>query len=121
MKLVINREKWYRGAGSYESKLLRPSDGKMCCLGFYCMELGYKKEQISGAGTPASSFLDPIKRPDWLVNNDGKGPLVSGSCAQLITTNDDEYISEKEREAAITAEFGENGVEVEFVGGEPAP
>ena len=121
MKLTIDREKWYRGSGPEGSKLLRSEDGLMCCLGFYCMELGYEKEEIVGLGTPASSLLGPIKRPDWLVNNDGKGPLVSGSCGQLITTNDDEYISEKEREAAITTEFGVNGVEVEFVGGEPTP
>lgn len=35
MKVIIDRTKWYRGQGSIGSSLLRPTDQKMCCVGFF--------------------------------------------------------------------------------------
>ena len=132
MKLIIDREKWYRGAGPYESKLLRPSDGKMCCFGFYLLALGYKKNEILGVGSPCSASIDPSKRPAWLVADsaqpskfDPPGSLQDAWSSKdthfLIRTNDYSDISEEKRESRIAEVFGENGVEVEFVGGEPKP
>jgi hypothetical protein len=40
MKFVIDRSKWLRGEGTGDSFLLRPSDGKMCCVGQMCKQLG---------------------------------------------------------------------------------
>jgi hypothetical protein len=35
MKLTVDRKTWLRGEGDRVSRLLRPSDGQMCCLGFW--------------------------------------------------------------------------------------
>lgn len=46
LNVVVKRSKWLRGEGSDRSRLLRPSDGKMCCLGFVCLVAGATPDKI---------------------------------------------------------------------------
>lgn len=43
---TVKRSKWLRGEGHGNSYLLRPNDGKMCCLGFLGIACGAEKEDI---------------------------------------------------------------------------
>jgi hypothetical protein len=115
MKLVIDRNTWLRGEGCDDSFLLRPSDNKMCCLGFLSETCQVPLEAIESQQAPSDvpkiyrSFL-----PKFLFREDDENDL-SGICLELMEANDDEYFGPKEREAQITQLFAENGIEVEFV------
>ena len=121
MKLIIDRSKWLRGEGAEKSALLRPEDGKLCCLGFYAQVCGIEAEAMSGASTPTDvPDHDGMWGPsaDWLFDHEYGD--VSADCHRLMKCNDyfsifDE-INEEDRERDIAAIFAQYGVEVEFVG-----
>src|SRR5258705_13829674 len=55
--LVIDRRKWLRGGDldGLTSVLLRPSDGKMCCMGIYGRALGVPRKKLLNIGLPTSA------------------------------------------------------------------
>jgi hypothetical protein len=111
MKLVIDRNKWLRGEGHGESYLLRKSDGKMCCLGFYGIACGIPQSMLVDVTTP-SSVHDSFN--SW---GDGQWLLSRWRhCESLMDTNDLEIIDDNKREKYIAAIFAEHDVQVEFVG-----
>lgn len=122
MKLIIDRDKWIRGETEERSRLLRSSDGKMCCLGFYSKANGYSDDEIEGINSPCE--LDPSHRPpgmNWLFQSSTPGAFPSRDastvCWDLMVSNDDSEITEDSREKCLSELFEKNGVEVEFVGG----
>jgi hypothetical protein len=120
MDLIIRRSKWCRGEGSGQSQLLRPSDGKMCCLGFYALALGLKEEQIHSKDAPHDA---PMREgAEWLYDgNDDRDQGLSDECYELMEINDQRFSAtdcefpEEQREAAIIKGFAEQGVNVTFV------
>lgn len=114
MKLTIDRTKWLRGEGTGNSALLREKDGKMCCVGFYCLALGKTKEEISERKWPLKTWPefawlvrqeDTLRRPnDETCDNNG---------VTLWKLNDNPEV--ENREARIAEAFAKNGVEVEFI------
>lgn len=126
-KLVIDRQRWLRGEGGGSSALLRPSDCKMCCLGFYCLLEGLDEEQIKNIGMPSELILEVVEdhpslsplvrvREEW----DEDGALVpvkddTDVCNALATANDDEKLDAAEREAKIISLFAQIDIEVEFI------
>ncbi len=122
-KLVIDRQRWLRGEGSGDSCLRRERDGKMCCLGFYCIEAGFTEEDITEKSTPVAiagfdadmrrlAMIDPLLRnyEDEIVE-----PSDSELCEELTVINDQQESGETEREARISEKFAEMGVTVEFI------
>lgn len=130
MKLVIDRNKWLRGNPN-TAQLLRIDNGKMCCLGFFALALGYTEDQISGLGDPIETIIDgprPNLWPTWgvcrrekLIEHDQGDAHVreeyedTDDFNQLMTVNDDAQRSERSREDRIRSIFARNGVEVKFV------
>ena len=124
MKLIIDRSKWLRGEGHEGSMLLRPSDSKMCCLGFFGIACGLKEGQIYEVEDPSSLAC----HSEDTVWHDGEwlyGPTstrLSADCDYLIDVNDNPELkdsaslTEQEREDKIATIFAKHGVEVEFVG-----
>lgn len=49
LKVVVREKEWLQG--EYDSMLLRPKDGKMCCLGFVCETVGVERENFEGVET----------------------------------------------------------------------
>jgi len=45
-EFTVVRSKWFRG-NHRGSMLLRPTDGRMCCMGFYALACGATEDQIS--------------------------------------------------------------------------
>lgn len=140
MKLVIDRSKWLRGEGSEKSFLLRSTDGKMCCLGFFGLACGLTAERITDVDAPTdipveigvigvSARRESVEigisaRREWMRNVPEAEALFDGErkynssviCNQLMSTNDlNVSLSDAEREQKITALFAEMGVEVVFV------
>ena len=86
---TIDRATWLHGEGADNSYLLRPTDGKMCCLGHYLKAVGIEEEAITSVDTP---------------------------CQYLIKDNDDTTDSRNEKEYNIIAGFKEVGIDVSFTG-----
>lgn len=105
-KFRIDRQTWYRGKGSDESYLLNDS-GKMCCLGFFCLEDGLDANDIENKRTP---FSLGSYAPSQLNNT-----FYHKICT-LMSLNDSETISDTDREQELKQEFLklEPPVEVEF-------
>lgn len=127
MKLIIDRKTWLRGEGSEDSRLLRGSDGKMCCLGFYGLACGLEPKEIKGMEAPFNLPEESLKKVSpWLLLRADRGGArePSSACSTLMTTNDREVhvgnsfsdpFTEQDREESIKRTFALNGVEVEFI------
>jgi len=113
-KLVIDRSMW--GAGS----LLRPGDGKMCCLGFASKACGATDDEIKGLDFPPPYFIDKYGLPKWmclspkfehLCVDEGLAPPL-----RATSINDTVHISDSERESELIKLFNYNGIELSFIG-----
>lgn len=110
MKLVIDRSRWLRNVSKSElSCLIRRSDGKMCCLGFYGCALGFNPVMMENYGSPESQLL--LDWPRWMLEV-GDKTINSKDTRRLMTLNDD-----LGDEQGITEIFAKHGVEVIFVDG----
>jgi hypothetical protein len=111
MKLVIDRNVWLRGEGQGWSYLLRPGDGKMCCVGIFLEACGVSREVLRGTKTANQARRnhdahEVEKIPDWMDNT---------NAGFLYDDNDDRLMSEDERERRVARRFAGQGVEVEFI------
>jgi len=125
MKFTIPRDKWLRGEGGLVSRLLRPRDGKMCCLGHFGLACGLSSEMIEDRSNPIEIITD-INPPDaWTQKNNNSAFLfasfrdslnfpLSTDCSTLMEVNDDKSISDEDRERAIVNIFSAHEIEVEF-------
>lgn len=110
MKYIIDRTKWLRGEGSMRSFLLRADDGKMCCLGQVGEQCGLSSADMLSIQTPWALESAALARyPEWLNRP------VSGDRVAAMTVNDNEKLSDAEREAKLTALFAKHGDELEFI------
>lgn len=82
--LKIKRRTWYRGHLAY-SFLRRVEDNKMCCLGFYCKHVGYKKKEILGVSVPEELADKHSNRLKGLLHADGSHTYITEN---LLTIND---------------------------------
>jgi hypothetical protein len=122
MKYIIDRTKWLRGEGSGASKLLRPSDGKMCCLGMVALQCGLDMRQIMDRGEPKScSLVDPKSEalwPSWMGIDKvavGDGYDDNHPVAAAMICNDSRQIEDHDREAQLSAIFAQHGDELTFI------
>lgn len=126
-KLVIDRSKWLRGKPG-DGVLLRPEDGRMCCLGFLGRACGLTEGEINSQGCPQDT--ESALWPAWLVaigeleeddnEEEGREFADTATALHLMTINDSDKVSDDARERAIAEELAQHGVEVEFVDGEPS-
>lgn len=128
IKLIIEREFWLRGEGSLDSRLLRPSDGKMCCLGYYGKLCGLTTDQIKDIESPQTIeptqvddgfsvkavWVNPKQQGEWLFMDDNAS-IPSVDCENLMVNNDDEDITDTVREQLISKTFAKHDIEVQFI------
>jgi hypothetical protein len=95
LTVVINRKKWFRGYGSEKSRLLQPrkEGGKMCCLGFDAIALGFTRQDILGEQSPAD-VAEGVPGLSSLGYN-------TLTCESMMTVNDSQGMSDAEREATL--------------------
>lgn len=110
-KLVIDRKVWLRG--ETESFLLRPEDGKRCCVGIYLSGLGLTDECLADKEAAAQLMCSVPTEAVWLID-DLRGQN-SKSAEDLYAINDEEDADESIREKQIRAEFKKRGVAVRFI------
>lgn len=113
--LIIDRLTWLRGQG--RSQLRRVTDGKMCCLGFECIQLHALTEgQITGLATPAHACAQTGARIDDLAKLDSGNLFMNTPlCGDLMATNDDKAICDYEREAKLRDLFNKRGISPQFI------
>jgi hypothetical protein len=117
MKLTIDRKRWLRGESSADSRLLRTSDMKMCCLGFLCLATGLTEDDIRQVATPGYLDAELPEQIKWLVEESQHGGTKSSKEAgYLMTTNDTDVLDEPAREQLLTTAFARHDIAVEFIG-----
>lgn len=113
-KFVIDRKTWLRGEGSEFSLLLRKTDHRQCCLGFYLNQCGgISKKDLVGTESPVefNNVLNETER--WLLRNENM-LYNSVDCYDLMKINDNADLIPELREKEIADIFAKHGVEVEF-------
>lgn len=132
-KVIIDRLLWLRGEGSDASRLIRPCDGKKCCLGFAGEQCGMSSDDL--LDKEYFTCDDPVPEAlKFLVDNIKNLPTSHAAFTLMIANdiklgedcpNDHEFPgngkpfepfqSESEREAFLTREFLKHGIEIEFI------
>ncbi len=117
MRFEVKRSEWYRGWVSESALLVVPDkraedepDKKRCCLGFFANACGISDEQILDRQEPAGvpKVVSDFANQDW--NN-----LDSTLSGDMMSVNDDENLSDKDREERLIVLFGRAGHEIVFV------
>jgi hypothetical protein len=118
MEFTVRRSQWFRGNGHEFSRLKRHDGGKMCCLGFYALACGIPEQAITEIAFPSvieyGWDTDARIRMSWLweARSDSTGLEMELTIGQV---NDEESLSDKEREADLTKLFAFNDITVTFV------
>lgn len=105
--LVIDRSKWLTGREALDAekdkapRLLSPTTGRMCCIGFLCLAEGLKEDQIKNHGMPAGI--------------DYETQLTTTDEVRAQSINDSQYdVERKERE--LIKVFADHDIALSFTG-----
>lgn len=110
-KFTVKRSKWANAHSVEDTNAIQLSNYLgMCCLGFVCLQLGAKEEEINNIDAPEGAKTNKIL--GRLVDEFGRH-LKWVNRAMAI--NDDLGISNPTREHLLTELFQENGYDLEFV------
>ena len=111
---VVDRQKWFRGLGFKESRLLR-SDGKMCCLGFVSKQCGVPDAQLLGIGSPCMlPEAEQLKLPVFM-RGDYRIVPSTDKCMEAMSVNDNLNIPDDDREGRLQSIFESNGYKLQFI------
>jgi hypothetical protein len=103
--VVVDRRKWRRG-GPKDVQVdgltrLLNSQGKMCCLGFYALKVGFTENEIFDK---------------WYPNTkDPRCTITEGSAHELININDLSSLPPEERERKLIEAGEKVGIKFSFV------
>jgi hypothetical protein len=122
-QLIIDRKKWRTGGDSVELRRLKgPTSlyndmGYSCCLGFYCRKIGgIRNNVLLDVGSPENLNIKDFTKIELLVSRDSRDEVYDGSVfsQEAIDINDDDSLSNEEREADIIEHFKKVDIEVIF-------
>lgn len=127
-QLTIDRSKWRTGGiimdpeqyKKYGGTYLLNKEGMMCCLGFYCEQIGgISKDKLLGIASPENLNIDDVHNIESLVKKDFDYEddytlLPSLFTSDAIEINDSPDISSEVREKQIVEHFKNHNVEVIF-------
>ncbi len=118
MRFEVKRSEWYRGASGDNSALFvkrkdrTPGqiDRKRCCLGFFANACDLSDRQIINCRDPSdvAEVSNKGATIDW-------SNLPTRGMRDIMATNDDDYLSDKQREKRLINLFKEIGHEIVFV------
>ena len=113
-QFTIIREKWLRG--DEDTSMLLDDTGCRCCLGSYLQACGLTDAQLQDRHVPADVRGGLPVEAQWLrrvIPIEGARQFTQDF--HLMEVNDNEALTDAEREASITKLFKEQGIEVLFV------
>ncbi len=117
---TVKRSKWKRGGKGPGETFLLNKEGHMCCLGFYALACGLPKKNIREVVAPRD-LVRAGKNWNTVLVEKEKAPsgyefvLNSDTAVDAIRANDDQELSDKDREADIKDTFKLVGIKVKFV------
>jgi len=112
MDFTVQRSRWFRG--NRIGKLKDLGTGHMCCLGFVCQKLGVSDEDMIGKRMPTDLYsIAKAKVVGVLLKTQPEGAfyshLVTSWVNEAAAINDNDVISEEDREEKLINLFGKNG------------
>ena len=112
---TIERSKWLRGEDEDESYLLRPRDGKMCCLGQVGQQCGLTDDQLANKkalpSVQTNVSIDGLTRESkW-----GDGLFSTDVAAEMMIVNDVVGTSDEDRESRLSELAQQAGFSLKFV------
>jgi hypothetical protein len=122
-QLIIDRKKWRTGGDSVELRRLKGLTslyndmGYSCCLGFYCRKIGgIRNNVLLNVAAPDNLNIKDFTKIELLVSRDSRDEVYDGSVfsQEAIDINDDDSLSNEEREADIIEHFKKVDIEVIF-------
>ena len=135
--LIIDRKKWGRGrtGGSLLTDEFSEVTGKMCCLGFFSRNCGFKPKEIRGIGLPEEvieNLMNDVDTYGTMTKAETKEKLFNklkkrgfdlksfkkigtGLANKLALINDNTDTTDETKERKITELFGKVGIKVKFV------
>ena len=91
--------------------------GYSCCLGFYCRKIGgIRNNVLLNVAAPDNLNIKDFTKIELLVSRDSRDEVYDGSVfsQEAIDINDDDSLSNEEREADIIEHFKKVDIEVIF-------
>lgn len=119
MRVVVNRQTWIRG--EWDSFLLRSTDGKQCCLGFYLEQAGVPRACLLDMTTPYSVVEDhKVDVPETLINKHEISAFTRSTLFSnhAMRVNDQQGCAEGDRELKLQALFRDAGLTLIFTNDE---
>lgn len=114
MKYIIDRRTWLRAEGSDRSKLYRPIDGKMCCLGQICLQEGLRVDQIYDRFSPFHLSTTATKKIKWMFEDKPYPKYLKQPIRDMMQVNDSK-VSDEEIEEKLIKLAKELDIELEFI------
>ena len=116
MRFEVKRSEWYRGFGGSNSHLFLPENDRdddkcRCCLWFFANACGLSDKDIENIATPDEVPEDLII-PEI---NEWDTLFVDDKDQKMMNVNDDETLSDKDREEQLIVLFDKAGHEIVFV------
>jgi len=126
MKFIIERPRWVCGVnlGGIDeerceklgiSQLLNKKS-RMCCLGQMCIQSGLSESDISDLTEPNELTSELSKKVKWMVSHNYGIRVNSSVACDMIEVNDNNGITESEREIKLKELALSAGHELEFIG-----
>lgn len=116
LTFTVYRDKWIRGYVD-SSRLLRSSDGKMCCMGFLAVSCGIEKDALRDMAVFEDLYRSSMdKLPDATRPREvGFGSFQDVyDVRKIYQLNDSVMLSEDRREQLLTASLKALDIEVLF-------
>ena len=117
-KLVIDRAKWQCAGHRDGATFLLNDVGKMCCLGFQAIAVGYSVRSIKGKSDPCEVARGKSCKPGLPVSQ-SDGYWANLAWADLAIEINDKVRDDANRESQLTELFAANGWELVFTGEYP--
>ena len=114
-QLIIDRKKWRTGGDFFTEKGLTKllnREGYMCCLGFYSLQIGNKTEKEILNMTCPYQVENQIGIESLVSKN---GEVNSIFAYDAIEINDNDLISNEDREQRLIELFKGEGIEISFI------
>lgn len=112
---TVRRKKWARGGKNGEAALLN-QDGNMCCLGFAACQISrIRRSELADEGEPQNVYKDKSFLTDVERYDDNVDVTNNDLASKAMTINDNEKLSENEREKRLTKLFRKHNIIIKFV------
>jgi hypothetical protein len=118
-EVTVDRSTWLRGEGSYYSFLKRKLDGKMCCLGAFCIAAGYTTDEIMDIKSPSMLMMyNPTENNHMHKLIAHPNSLTSSptfATYNLMRINDQTNVLDEQRETELNAQAFALGFKFNFI------